>query len=74
MTLLILVMNFDDLDAKERRKLCRGLLDKVNPTEQETLHLSVLLLMAQGLTEEQARNDVMLRAHQNKALKRKIRW
>jgi len=73
-TLLILVMDFDDLDAKERRKLCRSLLDKVSPTEQDTLHVSVLLLMAQGMTEREARDDVMLRARQSKAMSRKVPW
>jgi hypothetical protein len=70
------MQGYDDLELADRRKLCRSLIDKAHGvTADEERELSVLMLMGIGLNESQARADVQLREHQNKATtKRKLRW
>jgi len=66
---------YDDLELRERRKMCRALIrkgGKITPDEER--EMSVLLLMGIGMSEAQARTDIRLRERQGEASRRPLPW
>ncbi len=66
---------YDDLELRERRKLCRALIRKGRKTTaDEECEMTVLMLMGIGMTEAQARADVRLRERQVASAKAAVPW
>lgn len=69
----VALRGYDELERRERRKLCRRLIrGEATTSSEEQEEISVLLLMAQGATERQARAEMRLRRRQVDHLRRTV--